>query len=243
MTTTVTHGAISTASWTEPDGLNPRGTVFVLASNGEPPEVYARLAARLSADAYRVVVISSDDALDVGTQEAIAALVDGEGVIAPKVLIGSDTGAVAVRALVGQGRVHPAAVVLAGYPTGPVGVVVAGTTWQDEIEARTACPTHRGVLSAHAQPIHRDRPAAVDATLDVAILAVHGAADTIAPLDEALQQYCNAGAKRVVVVEGGRHDILNDITHRSVAAALVQFLEQVKAGPADILHTVDLSKA
>jgi pimeloyl-ACP methyl ester carboxylesterase len=240
MTTTVARGAISTANWNEPDGLKPRGTVFVVASGGEPPQVYARLGARLAADAYRVVVISSDDALDAGTQDAIAALVDAEDAISPRILVGSDVGALAVRALAGQGRAHPAAVVLAGYPTRPA----AASEWQDEIEARTACPTHRGVLSTHAEPVHRDRAATVDAALDVPILAVHGSADTIAPLDEALEQYCNAGAQRVVVVDGGRHDILNDLTHRSVAATIVVFLEQVKAGSeaADIVRTVDLSK-
>lgn len=241
MTTTVARGVISTASWNEPDGLNPRGTVFVVASGGEPPQVYARLGARLAADAYRVVVISSVDALDAATQDAIAALVDADDAIRPTVLVGSDNGAVAVRALAGQGRAHPTAVVLAGYPTRPA----VASEWQEEIEARTACPTHRGVLSTHAQPAHRDRAAVVGAALDVPILAVHGSADVIAPLDEALEQYCRAGADRVVVVEGGRHDILNDLSHRSVAARIVQFLEQLKVGPdaADILRTLDLSKA
>ena len=30
---------------------------------------------------------------------------------------------------------------------------------------------------------------------------------------------------------GGRHDALNDLTHRTVAAAVVQFLERLRLGP------------
>jgi hypothetical protein len=33
-----------------------------------------------------------------------------------------------------------------------------------------------------------------------------------------------------VQVEGGRHDVLNDVAHRSVAAEIVQFLEWLRAG-------------
>jgi hypothetical protein len=33
------------------------------------------------------------------------------------------------------------------------------------------------------------------------------------------------------VVEGGRHDVLNDATHRCVAATIVLFLESLRLGP------------
>ncbi len=40
----------------------------------------------------------------------------------------------------------------------------------------------------------------------------------------------------------GRHDILNDVSHRSVAAAILPFLEQRRVGDGqpDILRTLDL---
>lgn len=33
------------------------------------------------------------------------------------------------------------------------------------------------------------------------------------------------------LVDGGRHDLLNDLSHRSVAATIVLFLESLRAGP------------
>jgi hypothetical protein len=43
--------------WSEPAGLNPRGTVLVIPGRGEQPAVYERLARRISADAYRIRVL------------------------------------------------------------------------------------------------------------------------------------------------------------------------------------------
>jgi hypothetical protein len=42
----------------------------------------------------------------------------------------------------------------------------------------------------------------------------------------------------VATVRDGRHDALNDITHRSVAAVIVQFLERVRSDSAPII-TID----
>ena len=39
---------------------------------------------------------------------------------------------------------------------------------------------------------------------------------------------------QTAVIAGGRHDILNDVTHRSVAATIVLFLERLRHG-ADIV--------
>lgn len=238
MATIVDRGAITTAAWNEPPGLRPRGTVFVLAGAGEPPPVYARLAARLASDAYRVVVISSADPLDTGAQATIAGLINDENAVLPKVLIGSDVGGVAVRALIRDLDVHPDAVILAGYPTG------SGheSEWDDEIAARTSCPTHRAVLREHARPHRPDLITVDDVALGVPALAIHGSADTISPLTDAIPRYVNAGVTRAVVVDDGRHDILNDITHRSVAASIVLFLEQLRSGAAapNLIRVIDL---
>ena len=60
-------------------------------------------------------------------------------------------------------------------------------------------------------------------------LVLHGTADLVTPADEAVAPF--AGAARVRLVEGGLHDVLNDATHRSVAATIVLFLESLRLGP------------
>ncbi len=47
------------ASWTEPEGLNPRGTIIVVPGLSERPGVYERFGRRVSADAYRVHALAN----------------------------------------------------------------------------------------------------------------------------------------------------------------------------------------
>ena len=57
-------------------------------------------------------------------------------------------------------------------------------------------------------------------------LAVHGSNDPIAPVG-ALRAYAEQiEALSLFEVAGGGHDILNDVTHREVAAAIIDFIEQ-----------------
>ncbi len=225
---------LDTVEWREPAGLNPRGTLVVLGGRGEPPEVYARFAARLSADAYRVLVVSSADPVGPAARAEIAALLAGPALVGPVVLVGSDTGARLALDLVADADVTPAALVLAGLP---VGGPAAGADWpSDEIAARTACPTHQGVLRQSSRGSLADRPVLPRLVrgLDlrgVPVLALHGADDVISPLPTVLDLYRGAGVTDVQVVTGGRHDILNDVTHRSVAATLVLFLERLRLDP------------
>ncbi|MGI3785096.1 MAG: alpha/beta hydrolase [Janthinobacterium lividum] len=222
---------LDTVEWREPTGLHPRGTLVVLGGRGEPPEVYARFAARLSADAYRVLVVSTADPASGAARAEITALVRSPALVGPVVLVGSDTGARLALDLVGDDDVTPAALVLAGLPVcGPV----AGAAWpQDEIAARTACPTHQGVLRQSSRGSLADRPVLPRLVrgLDlrgVPVLALHGADDVISPLPAVLDLCRGAGVPEVHVVAGGRHDILNDVSHRSVAATLVLFLERLR---------------
>ena len=61
-------------------------------------------------------------------------------------------------------------------------------------------------------------------TLTVQTLAVHGSNDPIAPVG-ALRAYSEQiEPLSLVEIEGGGHDILNDVTHREVAAAIVDFI-------------------
>ena len=209
-------------------GATVRGGVVVLVGRGETAEVYERFGRRLAADGYRVVAVGEGQPAPAAVAALLASLP------APHVLVGSDTGALnAVRVA----REHPLdALVLSGLPTS------AGEhplTWQGELDARTACPAHQRVLGqATRSSLFADATAltAADLTgpadppLPVPVLAVHGAADRISPAEQAVAAYRTLGARHVALVTDGRHDVLNDVTHRTVAATVVQFLERVRLG-------------
>src|ERR1700753_3439646 len=138
MTQSPEHSAV--VSWTEPAGLNPRGTIVVIPGRGETPEVYERFGRRLSVDAYRVHAVANpvdDPAL---TEEQVKGLLDGPK---PFVLAGSDTGALFAVQLAASWRVPADALLLAGLPTTDDAASGSGD-WDAELEARTACPTPRG---------------------------------------------------------------------------------------------------
>lgn len=216
-------------TWAEPaGGPHVRGTVVVLVGRGETPEVYERLGRRLAADAYRVVAVGEPDP----APQAVAALL--ATLPTPHVLVGSDAGALAAVRLA---RVlDVAGVVLAGLPTA---AGVRPLTWSAELDARSACPTHHRVLEqATRTSLFADVTAIVaadltllhDAPLPVPVLALHGEADRISPAEHAVPAYRTLGARHVLLVADGRHDVLNDATHRTVAATVVQFLERVRLG-------------
>ncbi|MEU6356228.1 lysophospholipase [Streptomyces sp. NPDC047072] len=111
----------------------------------------------------------------------------------------------------------------------------ADVDWEVEVTARTACPTHQGRLTNDPdfrRGVLFDTPADLpELRLDrvtVPVLALHGRDDTISPLDRALDAYAGA---RTVVLNGGRHDVLNDALHRTVAATIVLFLERLRLSP------------
>lgn len=244
----------ATRTWTGPEGIAVRGTVVVLAGRGETPEVYERLGRRLAADAYRVVAVD-DDSAAAGT---VAELLADPALPAPRVLLGSDAGArtavrVARRLAAADPGAEPAlhGVVLAGLPTrpGPLGAPWGGS-WDAELAARTACPNHRGVLGRAARggiatgllggalpggvlaPAGPGTdPGAEDdhGPLGLPTLALHGGADPISPVDDALPAYRGLGAS-VAVLDGVLHDVLNDVQHRSAAATVVLFLERLRLG-------------
>jgi hypothetical protein len=47
---------------------------------------------------------------------------------------------------------------------------------------------------------------------------------------EARRWYASAPSAELVTIVGGLHDALNDQTHRTVAAVVVQFLERLRGG-------------
>ncbi|MGW0584615.1 alpha/beta hydrolase [Streptomyces sp. NPDC002920] len=213
-------------SWDEPEGLAPRGTLIVLAGRGEHGGVYERFGRRLAFDAYRVRALG-DPSADPAVLDEVAKLLADESLPGPKVLVGSDTGAsYAVRTAAEQ---PPGldALILAGLPTG----AWSAGSWEEEAEARTACPTHRGRLTN--DPDFRRGAlgeAPVTHSLDlvrVPVLALHGSDDRVSPVDAAY----TGSAVRPVILHGGRHDVLNDATHRTVAATVVLFLERLRLSP------------
>lgn len=223
---------MTVTSWDEPAGGTPRGTLVVLPGRGETAASYQRFGRRLSADAYRVrlVPVNLDD-LD-GVRERVEKVLADESLPSPKVLVGTDSGATYAALLAGELPVDAA--VIAGLAL-PESAAVA--SWDDEVEARTACPVHRRVIDEDAGfgrgGLNAPLPwTTVDLTPpDKPVLVLHGSADPVTPAEAATAPYAGAPEARVRLVQGGRHDVLNDASHRSVAATIVLFLESLKLGP------------
>jgi len=217
--------ATATARWT-PESAS-RGTVVVLGGRGEHPGLYARLGRRLAFDGWTVVAPENTGSTGSTAGAVGAALDDATGA---RVLLGSDTGA--LRAWEIAGAVSPDALVLAGLPAAaPEGGPPLDRA--GELDARTACPVHRGVLES--DPAFRwgelGEPAAPvpsSALPEIPVLWLHGDADVVAPL--AAVRTLVRPTDELAVVADGVHDVLNDQFHRIVAARLVLFLEQVAKG-------------
>jgi alpha-beta hydrolase superfamily lysophospholipase len=63
--------------------------------------------------------------------------------------------------------------------------------------------------------------------LPVPVLLVHGGQDQVAPLDLAEAWAARLPRARLITIPGARHDVLNDTTHRAVAAAIADFIATV----------------
>lgn len=237
MTATAERPAV--AEFSEPDGVVPRGTLIVLPGRGEQVGVYARLGRRLSADGYRVLVVPEPTVDAARTTERVRALLaDAGSGPHPRVLVGSDSGALFAAALVADGLPGVDALVLAGLP-GESGAGPAG--WADELEARTACPVHLGVLDtevrrgALAEPLPGDWVrAALPERIGVPVLGLHGTADPLGGVESVRGWFARLAEAELVAIVGGRHDALNDQSHRTAAATVVLFLERLRAGLPEI---------
>jgi alpha-beta hydrolase superfamily lysophospholipase len=228
-------------TWTEPEGIAVRGTLVVIPGRGEQPAHYERFGRRISADGYRVHAVTDPTADAELAAAQITGLLAGPGTPAPRVLAGSDTGALFAAGLAASGEI-PAldALVLAGLPTAQAAAAgpIAGS-WDEELETRTACPTHRARLSAPGlrrgalyEPIPDGWTQRADlGAVTVPVLGIHGSDDPVSPLSAVRARYAPAAAAELVIITGGRHDALNDLTHRTVAATVVMFLERLRLGP------------
>ena len=236
----------STHTWQPPNpGPLPRGTVIVLPGRGEHGGVYERFGLRLAADAYVV------HALDVSVHDDLAAVAQkvaavSRGAITPVVLAGSDTGALQALALTAGGAVTVDGLLLAGLPSADSAATQQETAhWDGELAARTTCPAHRARLTDDAAFTRGGLADPIPAKLDplstefgfeleevrTPALLLHGGADPIAPLDPIRLIAARLPRAELAVTEDGRHDVLNDATHRTVAAQVVQWLERLRSGP------------
>jgi alpha-beta hydrolase superfamily lysophospholipase len=232
---TLVRQHVPVASWNEPDGIAPRGTLVLIPGRGERPELYERFGRRIAGDGYRVRAVADpteDAALTVS--QASAEL----GGPRPVVLVGSDTGALFAAGLAASGQLDGVdALVLAGLPAG-TDTPDAGD-WDSELDTRTACPAHRARLAGSGLvrgALYAPAPDGWDELADLSavaqpVLGVHGADDPVSPLAAARARYAAAPHAELVSIIGGRHDALNDVTHRTVAATIVLFLERLRLGP------------
>lgn len=223
----------------EAPGLTARGTIIVIAGRGEAAGVYARFGRRLAADSYRVRVIDAT-VNDVGAARTGAeALLCDESLPSPKVLVGSDAGAVLALDLAAASPGLATALVIVGLPVSPQHVAAGG-----DAELRSACPVHRRTLDdgslvdsgALARPLPNGLALPAAGSIHVPVLVIHGEADVVAPFDEVLPYYHALPHAHILTTVNGRHDALNDLSHRSVAASIVLFLERVRQG--DMLPAV-----
>ncbi|WP_261558494.1 alpha/beta hydrolase [Frankia tisae] len=246
------------AVWDNPPAVAPRGTIILVVGRGEHPGIYERFGARIAFDGYRVRVVG-DPTLDADAVTAdIQTLLSDPDLPAPHVLAGSDAGAAFVAALAATGAVQADALLLVGLPAAadsrpaPAGTEAAAPggaagapdadgegVWAAELAARTACPTHQARLSHDphlrrgglATPVPSAWLADGDLSrVNVPVLGLHGTEDLISPLGPVRARYAAASRAELVTIDGGKHDALNDATHRTAAAAVVLFLERLRLG-------------
>ncbi|GGX90503.1 lysophospholipase [Streptomyces minutiscleroticus] len=231
-------------SWDEATGVSPRGTLIVLPGRGEHGGLYERFGLRMAFDGYRVRALGDASLDPAGVTDAAAKLLRDETLPGPRVLVGADTGAAYAAELAAHDAPGLDGLVLAGLPTGPYPADAAGEwrahgvpDWEGELERRTACSAHRDRLTA--DPVFRrgalagvlpyESPALDRVSLPV--LGLHGADDTVSPLPEVRRVYSALCGAELVSLAGTRHDVLNDVTHRTAAATVVLFLERLRLSP------------
>jgi alpha-beta hydrolase superfamily lysophospholipase len=228
---------IPVVTWTEPEGIVARGTLVVIPGRGEQGAHYERFGRRVAADGYRVHAVT-DPTVDAAlTADQVAAQLADSQTASPRVLVGSDTGALFAAGLATAGTVPGLdALVLVGLPT--TGADPGGGSWEEELDTRTACPTHRGRLSGpglRRGALYEPVPAGWAERADLGavtqpVLGLHGTEDSVSPLGAVRVRYAAAPAAELITIAGGRHDALNDVTHRTVAATIVLFLERLRLG-------------
>jgi alpha-beta hydrolase superfamily lysophospholipase len=237
MTTLTTSDRPVAAAWDGPAHIAPRGTLIVIPGRGEHPALYERFGSRLAFDAYQVRAVTAPTADEDTAREQVKSLLRDPSLARPHVLVGSDAGALVALSLAATEPVD--GVIVAGLPVAPAAASPVATDWDAELEQRTACPTHRGRLAADDSfqrgALDEPLPSAWLADGDpgavrVPVLGLHGENDTVSPVGVVRALFGNAANATLVTLADGRHDALNDATHRTSAATVVLFLERLRLG-------------
>jgi alpha-beta hydrolase superfamily lysophospholipase len=224
-------------TWTEPDPVPLRGTLVLLPGRGESAQVYERFGRRIATDAYRVHVVAAPSDSPGRTRDQVLGLLDAADPRTPRIVAGSDAGAAYAAHLAARSGLPGAtALILAGLPTSAA--APQARDWDGELDARTTCPTHRRRISdggVRPAELFTDLPGGwldpgAPAQITVPVLGVHGREDPLSPIEAARPWYAAVHTAELVSIAGGRHDVLNDQTHRTVAASIVLFLERLRAG-------------
>ncbi|MFE4253803.1 alpha/beta hydrolase [Streptomyces sp. NPDC056910] len=233
-----TPAPTSTAhTWRPPTGIAPRGTLVVLPGRGEHGPVYERFGRRIATDGYVVHALDTAPSTSADAVQASVAAALGPDPATPVVLVGSDTGA--LQALYAAAEADPAAplqgLIVAGVASTDGASTADPGDWQAELEARTACPTHRQKLTDDERFSRGRLSEPVPDTLRTAArpglptLVLHGAADPVTPLARARTLVAGLDRATLGVLHEGRHDVLNDASHRTTAATVVVWLERLRA--------------
>jgi alpha-beta hydrolase superfamily lysophospholipase len=233
----------------------PRAAVIFLHGFGEHSGIYHRYGFALNAagiDLWSVDQfghgLTGGERGDFTTLEASIALGDRLAELAaeatpgiPLVAQGHSFGAVATLWKLVEGTGPYRAAVVSGAPLIPVpGLVDADSTFEIAPTQLSNDPFYLDLMEndplafvdADGGPLARELDRGWDtwgATLPklaLPTLAVHGSNDPIAPVG-ALRAYAEqVGPLTLFEVAHGGHDILNDVTHREVAATIVDFIGQ-----------------
>ncbi|MBB4677396.1 alpha/beta hydrolase [Crossiella cryophila] len=212
-----------------------RGTLVVLPGRGEHADRYSRLTARLAVDGYQVRVVDlpePEPSLALARVHTLAKATEG-----PLYLLGADTGALLALHVA---RFEPAvrAVIAAGVPGGALPADGETLDFDDELKLRLHSADQRTELAAD-EGLRRGEllrkpvpPALAEAALaggpDLPVLVLHGDSDVLCPPLTARTLALRLRQSRFVTVAESRHDVLHDSHHRSVAAQIVQLLEQTR---------------
>lgn len=233
----------------------PRAAVIFLHGFGEHTGVYHRYGFALNAAGIDLWAVDQFGhgltpgergdfttlEASIGLADRLAALARDETPDIPLVAQGHSFGAIATLWKLVKDPAPYRAAVISGAPVVPVpGLVDADSTFEIAPTQLSADPFYLdqmendplAFVDADGGPLARELDRGWDTfgstlpTLTLPTLAVHGTNDPIAPVGAVRAYGEQIPALTVFEVAGGGHDILNDVSHREVAARIVQFVDE-----------------
>ena len=255
VTVTATHTGVTAAAlaraaagrvWDPAAGVAVRGTVVVLPGRGEHAGVYERFGRRLAFDGYAVRAL--DDAERRRSCRSDAQCPVSGRDQADRARRCRTPERLRALAIAAAGSLPIDGLLLAGALAEPGGTHSTSrghATWDDELDARTACPVHRARLGRDTTLVRGALARAVPVEVLDALHRLRTArhrGSGAARARRGRRDRAGRGARarwpaalpraEIAIVHGGRHDVLNDAHHRTVAAQVVQWLERLRADAA-----------